>query len=285
VGDLDTRGSILPDLADYWDQLTPENAERWGRVQPSSLDTFNWMRLDAMYKYREDRSIVFKEHTFVWGSQQPSWASELTSATGPEVVKRWMRAFCERYPKTKLIDVVNEPPPHTIPSCLEAIGGPGSSGWDWIINAFRWAHEACPDALLILNDFDNAELTSDAQHTIDIVRALKTAGAPIHAVGCQPHGAATLPADTLKANIDLIANATGLPIYITESDIDLADDDQQKLQYEDHVTMSWHYANIRAVTLSGYIHGRTWLPDTGIMHADGTTRPAMSWLMDFPGRE
>ncbi|WP_437739576.1 hypothetical protein WME73_28615 [Sorangium sp. So ce302] len=30
--------------------------------------------------------------------------------------------------------------------------------------------------------------------------------------------------------------------------------------------------------------GGTWLDNTGLMHPDGTMRPAMAWLMDFLGR-
>jgi endo-1,4-beta-xylanase len=284
VGNLDTRGAILPDFASYWDQFTPENAGKWGAVQPSSPDTYNWTRLDAMYKYCEEHDIVFKEHTFVWGNQQPAWTSGLTASTGPETVKGWMKAFCDRYPKTRLIDVVNEPPPHTSPSYLDAIGGSGRSGWDWIVNAFTWAHEACPNAILILNDFDNAEQTSVAQHIIDIVHVLQKAGAPVHAVGCQTHGASGLTSGTLKGNIDLIAQSTGLPIYITEYDIDLADDDLQRQRYQDHITMFWKNPNIKGITLWGYVLGRTWQQNTGIMQSDGTMRPAMAWLMDFLGR-
>jgi endo-1,4-beta-xylanase len=71
-------------------------------------------------------------------------------------VKNWISSFCQRYPDTALIDVVNEPPPHTTPAYMESIGGSGASGWDWIVNAFTWAREACPSATLILNDYDNA---------------------------------------------------------------------------------------------------------------------------------
>jgi endo-1,4-beta-xylanase len=283
VGNIDTRGSIRSDFSTFWNQYTPENAGKWGSVE-RTRGTFNWTRLDASYQYCNDHGIVFKQHNFVWGSQQPSWTADLTSDDGPAVVQTWMREFCARYPNTKLIDVVNEPPPHTTPAYMDAIGGAGSSGWDWIINAFTWARQACPNALLILNDFNNVEYSSDAQHTIDIVNVLRRAGAPVDAVGCQAHGTVDVSAATLKANIDKIAFETGLPVYITEYDLDVADDAKQAAVMQEQFTMFWQNEKIRGITLWGYVFGSTWLPNTGLILSDGTPRPAMSWLVSFLGR-
>jgi endo-1,4-beta-xylanase len=283
VGNIDTRGSIRSDFATYWNQFTPENAGKWGSVQ-GSQGSFNWNSLDAMYKYCGDHNITFKQHNFIWGAQQPGWTSSLTTSTGPTAVQTWMKTFCQRYPNTKIIDVVNEPPPHTTPSYANAIGGGTNSTWDWIANAFKWARDACPNAVLVLNDYNNDELSGDAQHTIDIVTAIKKLGAPIDAVGCQTHGAGSAPSSTLKTNIDKIASATGLGVYITEYDINTADDNKQKQQYQDHFTMFMSNANIKGVTVWGYIQGATWETNSGIMSDSGTMRPAMTWLMSFLNR-
>jgi len=134
---------------------------------------------------------------------------------------------------------------------------------------------------LILNDYNNCEYASDVQHTIDIVVAIKKLDAPIDAVGCQGHDVRYLSAATFKSNIDKIISATGLPIYITEYDVGLADDEKQRAMYADHFTMLWDNANVKGVTIWGYILGATWRDNTGIMRSDGTMRPAMTWLMDF----
>ena len=281
VGNIDTRGTIRTDFTSYWDQYTPENAGKWGSVQASSADTFNWGTLDALYATCEERKIVFKEHTFVWGAAQPSWMSQLDTTTGPAAVKKWMKSFCERYPNTRLIDVVNEPPPHTTPPMVRAIGDGNRTTWDWIANSFKWAREACPNAVLILNDYDNIELDASVQNTIDIVTAIKKLDAPIDAIGCETHSADKLPASTLKANIDKIVAATGLPVYITEYDISLSNDEQQKAQYQDHFPMFWDHPSVKGVTVWGYIAGATFRGSAGLMSSDGTKRPAMTWLMDF----
>ena len=278
VGNIDTRGKILDDFAKYWDQFSPENAGKWGSVQGSNQNSFNWTSLDAMYKYCNDNKVTFKQHNFVWGAQQPGWVN---TSNAEAAVKNWISNFCQRYPNTKIIDVVNEPPPHTTPAYKNGMGGDGTSGWDWIANAFKWARESCPTQVLVLNDYNNDELSGDAKHTSDIVNAIKKAGAPIDAVGCQTHGAANLAATALKTNIDTIVSSTGLPVFITEYDIGLADDNAQKQKYQDHFTMFMSHPNIKGVTIWGYIVGATWQNNTGIMQSGGTMRPAMTWLMDF----
>jgi endo-1,4-beta-xylanase len=284
VGNIDTSGSVRADFVSYWDQFSPENAGKWGAVQASSASTFNWNALDAMYKYCEDNNILFKEHTFLWGASLPVWMGALTTSTGPAAVQNWMKAFCERYPKTRVIDVVNEPPPHATHVYANAIGGGTNTTWDWIANAFKWAHEACPNAILVMNDYNNIEFATDVQHTIDIVTAIKKLDAPIHAIGCQTHNALDIPSSTLSANIEKIVSATGLPVYITEYDIGLADDELQRQQYQDHLTMFWQNPSVKGVTIWGYVVGSTWRTNTGIMRSDGSKRPAMTWLMDFLGR-
>lgn len=283
VGNIDTRNAIRSDFVTYWNQYTPENAGKWGSVERTQ-GAFNWAALDASYQYCNDHDIIFKEHTFVWGSQQPSWTASLTAEDGPATVQRWMTEFCARYPNTKMIDVVNEPPPHTTPAYMNAIGGPGSTGWDWIVNAFTWARSACPNALLVLNDYSNIESASDAQHIVDIVKVLQKAGAPVGAVGCQAHGTVGVSSSTLKANIDRIARETGLPVYITEYDLNIADDAQQAAVMQEQFTLFWNDSNVKGITLWGYVAGSTWQSNTGLIQSDGAFRPAMNWLMTFLGR-
>jgi endo-1,4-beta-xylanase len=283
VGNIDTRGQVRSDFNMYWNQLSPENAGKWGSVE-GTRDKMNWTSLDTMYKYAKDHSIPFKQHNFVWGSQQPGWIGGLSQTEQRDEVEEWIRLYCERFPDTDLIDVVNEPPPHTTPSYTAALGGAGASGYDWIKQVFVWAHQYCPKSILILNDYNNIEYANDNSHTIDIVNKIKSAGAPIHGVGAQAHGCANLSASTVQMYIDKIATQTGLPIYISEYDLNIADDNKQRDVMQSQFTMFWNDANVKGITIWGYIVGSTWVTNSGLMTSSGTKRPAMTWLMDFLGR-
>jgi endo-1,4-beta-xylanase len=207
--------------------------------------------------------------------------ANLSSSAATTAVQAWMTNFCQRYPNVKLIDVVNEPPPHTMPAYMNLIGGAGSSGYDWIVNAFKWARTACPNAILILNDYNTIEYQTDHDHFISIVKAIKAAGAPIDAVGAQGHAASSLSTSTVQGFLDSLASQTGLPVYITEYDINIADDTMQSQVMQSQFTMFWNDTNVKGITLWGYIEGATWETNSGLMTSSGTMRPAMSWLMNF----
>jgi endo-1,4-beta-xylanase len=283
VGNIDTRGQVRSDFVTYWNQITPENAGKWGSIE-GTRNKMNWGGLDAIHDYAKQHGIPFKGHNLIWGSQQPGWISGLSQADQRAEVEEWIRLYCERYPDTQLIDVVNEPPPHTTPSYTAALGGAGSSGYDWIVQAFKWARQYCPNTTLILNDYNNIEYGNDNSHTIDIVKRIKAAGAPIGGVGAQAHACASISASTIQMYIDKIATETGVPVYISEYDLNIADDNQQKSVMQSQFTMFWNDANVAGITLWGYIVGSTWEANTGLITSSGSMRPAMTWLMGFLGR-
>ncbi|WP_437849325.1 endo-1,4-beta-xylanase [Sorangium sp. So ce302] len=283
VGNITTRGAVRDGFANYWNQITPENEGKWGEVEKSRGNK-DWSKLDRIYKYAQDNNIIFKHHVFVWGSQQPSWVGSLPGNEQQAAVRDWMKSFCERYPKTKYIDVVNEPPPHTTPSYKNGIGGDGASGWDWIVNSFKWAREFCPNAVLILNDYNNIEYQNDHNNFMKIARAVIAAGAPVDAIGAQAHDAYKINTNTVKGFVDGLASL-GKPVYITEYDIGEANDNRQKQIMEEQFTMYWNHPSVQGITLWGYIVGTTWRDNTGIQYDDNRMRPAMQWLMEFLDRQ
>ncbi|WP_437764472.1 endo-1,4-beta-xylanase [Sorangium sp. So ce281] len=282
VGNITTNGQVRDGFIQHWNQIAPENEGKWPSVE-RTRGVREWSRLDAIYEYAQDNDIPFMQHSFVWGATQAAWLTSLPAEEQRQAVRDWMQAFCERYPDTKYIVVVNEPPPHTVPPFMNAIGGGGESGYDWIVNSFKWAREFCPDATLILNDYNNIEYESDHNHFVEIVKAALEAGAPIDGLGAEAHDAYKIDTSTVKGYIDRLA-ATGLPVYITEYDIDLADDDEQRRVMEEQFPMFYNHSAVKGITLWGYVVGSTWRDRTGLLYPDGTMRPAMTWLMDFLGR-
>jgi endo-1,4-beta-xylanase len=288
VGNITTSGQVRSDFASMWNQITPENEGKWSSVE-GTRNQMNWSGVDRVHDYAKQHGILFKQHTFVWGSQQPSWIAGLPAAQQRTEVEEWIRLFCERYPDVEIIDVVNEPPPHTTPPYLQAIGGAGASQWDWIVQAFKWTRQYCPSAILVLNDYNNIEYADQNAHFIEIVKAIKAAGAPIDAVGAQAHavhtvtGSETIASRTafVKGLIDKLASETGLPVYITEYDIDEPSDDKQKQIMQAQFTMFWNHTAVKGITLWGYVQGATWQQNSGLMSASGVQRPALTWLVDF----
>ena len=63
--------------ADYWNQITCENATKWGSVH-NGWGRFNWSSPDNTYKYCQEHGIIFKFHALIWGSQHPNWIESLS---------------------------------------------------------------------------------------------------------------------------------------------------------------------------------------------------------------
>lgn len=287
------RGANDNNFAKYWNQLTPGNEGKWGSVATSSDTTrWNWTSLDASYNYAKDNDLIFKDHTLIWGNQQPSWIESLDSAQQIVYIKAWMRMVGERYPDMDMIDVVNEPlhdPPSgaTNGNYIQALGGKGETGWDWVIKSFEMARKYLPDTQLLLNDYGIINDNSATSNYLKIINLLNERGL-IDGIGVQGHRfeLETAAISTLNNNLDRLA-ATGLPIYISEMELGnlrnegTADDDQQLEFFQRIFPVVWEHPGVQGITLWGYIQGQMWQSTCYLVLTDGTWRPAMTWLAEY----
>ncbi len=275
----------------YFNQITPGNDGKWGSVE-GTRGYYNWTNLDKIYNYAVSKGILFKEHTLIWGEQQPAWIASLDSASQRAAVEEWIRRLGERYPQMALVDVVNEPF-HAPPSYKKGLGGDGRTGWDWVITAFELARRYCPpQAKLLLNEYNILHSTTQTTNYINLVNLLKERGL-IDGIGIQGHyfefradiyrgGGYVYDINAIKANLDRLAGL-GLPIYITEFDIDEQDNNVQLQQYQIYFPIFWNHPAVRGITLWGYYESDLWSahPYTYVLDNSGRERPAMQWLKTY----
>jgi endo-1,4-beta-xylanase len=278
IGNIAAKNKdIDANFSTMWQQVTLEANSKWGFVQPDSATQWIWEPVDKVYQYALDHNIVFKEHTFFWNYEQPGWVNDSNIATvGPA----WIKAFCERYPKTAMIDVANEPYNHPAPY-RNGMGGAGKSGFDWVVQAHKWARQYCPNAILILNEYNAIEYEEHYNNYTNMLQALLTAGAPVDAIGVQGHDVSRVGVATAKMYLDKMVARFNLPVYVTEFDIDISDDAQQKQVMQDAITMFWNQPMVKGITYWGYQEGLTWRVNGWLVHSNGSYRPAMTWLQDF----
>ena len=274
-------------FANYWNQVTPENGGKWGTVE-GTRDVMNWAQADESYALAKARGFPFKWHTLVWANQAPGWIAALPPEEQLEEIREWYAAVAERFPDIEQIDVVNEPL-HVIPSYAAALGGAGTTGWDWVIKSFEMAREYFPDSELILNDYS---ITNDGNATtrfIEIINLLKARGL-IDAIGDQAHAFSTTEAAPMpnhRNNLDRLA-ATGLPIYITEFDLDgvfqgVLNHEVQLASYQRVFPVFWEHPAVKGVTIWGYVQGFHWRNQQGdwLLYQNGGERPALQWLIRY----
>jgi endo-1,4-beta-xylanase len=290
IGNIIGNGyAIRSDFSNYWNQVTAENAGKWASVEDSQ-DVYNWTELDNIYNYAIADSFPYKHHALVWGNQCPSWITSLDSASQRAEVEEWIDSVGTRYPDIDFVDVVNEPF-NAPPPYLQALGGNGTTGWDWVITAFQWARQYCaPKAKLLLNEYNVLHSDSITDNYLALIDTLKVRGL-IDGIGIQGHyfefksyqGATPVyayPISKLQYNLDRLA-ATSLPIYISEFDINEADDDIQLENYQTYFPLFWEHPAVKGITLWGYVEGEIWKQNAYLIDWRGAERPALPWLRTY----
>jgi len=286
-----TSASIYRYLNSYWNQVTPGNEGKWGSVEITQ-GTYNWTNLDKIYNYANKKGFVYKHHNLIWGSQQPSWITSLDSSAQRSAIEKWVDTVGKRYPQMSFVDVVNEPL-HAPPAYKNALGGDGSTGWDWVITSFQLARNSFPsETKLLLNEYNVLHSNSVTTSYLNIINLLRERGL-IDGIGIQGHyfefrgevGSSNpyvYDINTIKYNLNRLIE-TGLPVYITEFDIDEPVDSVQLEQYKIYFPIFWNNPGVKGMTLWGYYEYDVWTshPNTYLIRKDDTERPALQWLRNF----
>jgi GH35 family endo-1,4-beta-xylanase len=227
AGDLPGRYSdVEKDLVkENFNIVTPENCMKPALVHPSE-DTWRFERPDALVEWCAENNIAVHGHTLVWHAQTRDWFfRDGDRATVTQRLEDHISTLVGRYKgKIRSWDVVNE-----------AINDRGSaetaqtenlrnSSWlralgpEFLTLAFKFAHEADPDAKLYYNDYGIEAGPKHASSMVLLKRLIKN-GAPIHGVGIQGHWSTTgVPYAALDKAIADYASL-GLKVSITELDL------------------------------------------------------------------
>ena len=273
-------GGGVPQFYKLWNQITCENESKWSSVE-GSRGNFNWSGADRAFNYAKQHNFTYKFHALVWGAQYPGWLESLSAKDRFAAMTNWFDHAKEQYKTLPMIDVVNEAVgmhQQGNPMMKETLGGGGKTGYDWLIKAFEMAYERWPDAILIYNDYNS--IRWDLNNYITLVRTLRDAGAPIDAYGNQSHELSDISLNELESALKQQQDALKMPMFSTELDIDIANDAQQKSQYQKVLPALWEKPYCAGVTLWGYVLGATWVGNSGL-YRDGEERPAMTWIKEY----
>ena len=280
LGNITTNGQVRSDFASLWNQITCENESKWDAIEPSR-GNFTFGGSDRSANYAKQHGFPFKYHTLIWGGQYPGWMNNLSIVEQSKALEEYFDAVSKHYPNIEMIDVVNEAVPGHNPAPYKAaLGGDGKTGYDWIIRAFEMAHERWPNTILIYNDYNSILWQIDP--FITLVSTLRNAGAPIDAYGLQSHDITDISLKDCTAALKKLDDALKMPMYSTEFDIGVNDDQKQLTQYKNLIPLFWEKDYCAGVTLWGYIYGSTWTTNgnSGIIR-NGKDRPAMTWLREY----
>lgn len=268
-------------FAQYWNQITPGNVGKHGQVE-HERDQYKWHGLDYVQMLAQKHDLVFKHHAFVFDHGNYAlkpWLKELSADEIREEVEEWIVDYFQRYPDTEIVDVVNEALQSVVDERVRmALGGDEEDQWiRWVFEKAR--KHAPKDCLLLINEYSVLNDSARVIRYKELVQNLMKDG-NLDAIGLQGHALEKIDAQVLKQRMDALAS-TGLPIHITEYDIDEADDATQKIIMAAQFPVFWEHPAVAGVTFWGYKEGETWIPSSCLILKDGTERPAMQWLRGY----
>jgi endo-1,4-beta-xylanase len=227
-------GGRLPDsyptneiemIVKQYNAVTPENCMKPAPIHPSE-GSWNWSEADALVQFAQDHQMVVYGHTLVWHNQTPRWffrdgdkpvSKDLLLAR----LKTHIQTEVGRYKgKIRAWDVVNEAISDRGNNDLRDSNWHKMIGDDFIEYAFRYAHEADPDAGLQYNDY-SIESGAKFQKAMRLLKKLTTDKIPITSVGIQGHWLLDrVPYNDIE-NAIVEFSKLGLKVNITELDIDV----------------------------------------------------------------
>jgi len=222
--------------------LTAENSTKMEFLQPTE-GSFDFKATDAFVDFAEKNNMTVVGHVLVWHAMAPDWlfvddeGLDVTREVLIERMRTHIHTVVSRYKgridywdvvneavDTKMVDDPDAPLKEDGTRPKKHIAFMRKSKWlriigeDFIELAFRFAHEADPDAKLIYNDYSMND-KAKVEFVAGMVRELKAKKVPIDGVGMQGHWHLEYPTpEELNDSIRTLAE-TGVKIHISELDL------------------------------------------------------------------
>ncbi|ESQ53760.1 hypothetical protein EUTSA_v10027468mg, partial [Eutrema salsugineum] len=175
---------------------------------------------DAMLRFFKQHGVAVRGHNILWEDPkyQPRWVSSLSGKDLYNAVKRRVFSVVSRY-KGQLAgwDVVNE---NLHFSFFESKMGPKAS-----YNTYAEAHIIDPRTTMFMNEFNTLEQPGDSASSparylqkLRELQSIRVSGSIPLGIGLESHFS-TPNIPYMRSALDTLA-ATGLPIWLTEVDVD-----------------------------------------------------------------
>ena len=245
--------------------------DKWSADRETPQRALQWLR---------DNNIEARGHVLVW----PSWRHSPAQLKQLENDPAALRATIEDHIKDEVgtlrgqlhdWDVENEP--YSNHDIIDLLGKPVQADW------FKLAHQADPNAKLYLNDYGilaaGGKDAAHQQHFEETIAQLQKAEAPINGIGIQGHfGSDLTPPARMIEILDRYAKF-GLPIQVTEFDVQVPNEQLQADFTRDFLTAMFSHPAVNGVVMWGFWEGRHYAPGAALWRRDWSVKPnGAAWL-------
>ncbi len=245
--------------------------DKWNADRETPQRALQWLR---------ENKIEARGHVLVW----PSWRHSPKELKNLENDAAALRAAIDAHIKDEAgtlrgqlrdWDVENEP--YTNHDIIDLLGKPVQSDW------FKLAREADPDATLYLNDYGilaaGGKDAAHQQHFEETIAQLQKEGAPIGGIGIQGHFGSDLTGPVRMLEILDRYAKFGLPIQITEFDVQVPNEQLQADFTRDFLTTMFSHPAVNGVVMWGFWEGRHYAPGAALWRRDWSPKPnGAAWL-------
>lgn len=249
-------------LSSQFNLAVIDNTPNWyftdGGLRPSST-TYNFATMDKVVHYAQAHNMQMQAHHLVWGEDKwlPGW---LKNRRSPQQLLDDMHDHISTVVghykgKIKEWSVVNEAftrQQHVYG--LRDWWADNIGSTSYIDQAFIWAHQADPEAKLILNDFDNEHFNPVSDAMYAYIRDARARGVPIDGIGMQMHIDGTHPPDANEVAQNMRRfGELGVQVYVTEFDVNMSAV-AAPIAVRQNLEGSIYYDMMRACIESGNCH-------------------------------
>ncbi|MDQ0675059.1 MULTISPECIES: endo-1,4-beta-xylanase [Micrococcaceae] len=280
-------------LAAEFSSVSPENQAKWEFIHPQR-DQYRFAEMDAIVEFAQQHGQVVRGHTLFWHSQNPAWLENggFNKEELRSILKDHITTVVGRYAgKIQQWDVANE-----------IFNGDGTLrttdniwirelGPEIIADAFRWAHEADPNAKLFFNDYGVESVNAKSNAYLALIPKLQAEGVQVDGFAVQGHLSTRygFPGD-LQANLQRFDDL-GLETSITEIDVRMdvpagtkptaAQLEKQATYYQRALEACLNVEDCKSFTIWGFNDKYSWVPvffaqegEATVMWEDYTRKPS-----------
>jgi len=253
-------------------------SEGWGwyhseQIRQNYIDMAGWL---------QENQIPAKGHVLIWPGWQwmpDSFREFENDAAGLyDAIKTHLETLVPVGTEKGLVewDVVNEP--HTNHDVMDILGD------NVLIDWFNKVHILDTNPMLILNEYNILSqggiqaFQDDLDYYIDL---MLSEGAPLGGIGMQCHFDANLTGIPRILEILDHFEMWGLPIQITEFDINIRNEELQAAYTRDFYTAVFSHPATNKIVMWGFWEGDHWKPDAAMIRQDWTYKPNYEAFLDL----
>jgi endo-1,4-beta-xylanase len=232
-------------LRKHYGALVPGNAMKPEGVQPKEGE-FRFGDADKIVEFASMTGKAVRGHTLVWHQQTPAWffadPKDPAKKASRELLLARLKSHIEAVVghfkgDVYAWDVVNE----VLTDDGRLRGGADGSAWgdiagaEYIDKAFAYAHQADPEALLVINDYNLESSRPKRDAMYDLVKGMRARKVPVGAVGLQMHISIYEPSlSEIKETIEKFASL-GVKVQVTELDVSIYRGDEPAVAVSDEL--------------------------------------------------